>query len=273
MGSFSYMRISALYNRAKNVNAAWSLFDRAHQIINAVIVFGAAVIAWASTTWHSYWDTYSWAGVAFAFLVSCIGLSLAFFLVGLGVHLWRGVLSTSPSIAKPLPEATVPPAPAAIPAFDAALYVGSVWNVSADFTKIKDELSFAITIHISNQTDKNIAIESIRGNLIFERWTLPAVSPPGNMPVIAIAHQHDGSAFTIRQGVTKEQRDRICEVLESGEIVKFDFNLIRFLVRVDSAERTELISLDNLDNITCRYPKDGDIVCGRNVNFSARVTA
>jgi len=94
MGSFSYMRIFALYNRAKNANAAWSLFDMAHQIINAAIVFGAVVIAWATTTWHSYWDTYSWAGVAFAFLVSCIGLSLAFFLSGLGVHLWRrGTLS------------------------------------------------------------------------------------------------------------------------------------------------------------------------------------
>lgn len=89
MGSFSYMRISALYYRAKNVNAAWSLFDRAHQIINAAVVFGAVVIAGASTTWHSYWDTYSWAGVAFAFLVSWIGLTLGVFLSGLGIHLWR----------------------------------------------------------------------------------------------------------------------------------------------------------------------------------------
>jgi hypothetical protein len=267
MGSFSYMRISALYNRAKNVNAAWSLFDRAHQIIN--IVFGAAVIAVASTTWHSYWDTYSWAGVAFAFLVSCFGLSLAFFLTGLGVRLWRGgqpLLATSQSIAQPLPEAAARPAPAALP-FDAALYVGNVWNVSADFTKIKDEPSFTITIHISNKTDKNITVESIRGNLIFERWTLPAVSPPENMPVIA--HQRDSAAFTIRQSIMKEQQDRICEVLGSGGIVKFDFSLIRLLVRVDNAERTELISIHNLDNITCRYPKDGDIICSKDVSLSA----
>jgi hypothetical protein len=212
-----------------------------------------------------------------AFLVSCIGLSFAFFLSGLGVYLWRWwrpLSATSPPIATPLPEATAPSAPAALPAtFDAALYVGSVWNISADFTKIKDEPSFSITIHISNQTDKNIAIESVRGNLIFERWTLPAISPPENMPVTVISRQHDGAAFTIRQGTTKEQQDRISEVLESGGIAKFDFNLIRFLVRVDGAERTELISLHNLDNITCRYPKAGDIICSRNINLSARGTA
>jgi hypothetical protein len=166
--------------------------------------------------------------------------------------------------APKLPVLAAPHAP-----FDAALYVGSVWNVSADFTKIKDEPVFTITIHISNQTDKNVTVESIRGNLIFERWTLPAVSPPENMPVIAIAHQHDGAAFTMRQSTTKEQRDRICEVLESGGIVKFDFNLIRFLVRVDSAEHTDLISLRNIDNITCRYPKDGDIICSKDVSLSA----
>jgi hypothetical protein len=99
MGSFS-MRILAFYNRAKNANAAWSLFDRALQIIIAVIMFIASMIAWASSTWHWYWATFSWAGVAFAFLVSCVGLALAFFLSGLGVHLWRrGTLSllTTPS--------------------------------------------------------------------------------------------------------------------------------------------------------------------------------
>src|ERR1700732_3645672 len=107
MGSFSYVRILAFYNRAKNANAAWSLFDRAWQIIIAVITFVAAMIAWASSTWHWYWATFSWAGVAFAFLISCMGLALAFFLSGLGVHLWRRgarSLLTTPAIHFPTPH-------------------------------------------------------------------------------------------------------------------------------------------------------------------------
>jgi hypothetical protein len=181
---------------------------------------------------------------------------------------WLGRKQQRYSAASDVPSLPMPPAP-----IDAVLYVGSVWNISADFTKIKDGASFTITIHISNQTDKNIAIESIRGNLIFERWTLSAVSPPENMPVIAIARHHDGAAFTIRQDITKEQQDRIREVLESGGIVKFDFSLIRFLIRVDSSGHTELISLQNLDNITCRYAKDGDVICGKDVSLSAHGAA
>jgi hypothetical protein len=80
---------TSFYNRAKNANAAWSLFDRTRQIINAAIVFGAAMIAAVSPTWHWYWDTFSWAGVAIAFLVSWIGLAFGFFLSGLAVWLWR----------------------------------------------------------------------------------------------------------------------------------------------------------------------------------------
>jgi hypothetical protein len=211
------------------------------EIVRRIVYWTAFfVLVSATMSWVASYITpisqYGWGAVVFA----GIGMACVITLSASGAFAaWRyfNPLPEQSSISERVPPA--PPAP-----FDAALYVGSVWNVSADFTKIKDEPSFAITIHISNQTDKNIAIESVRGNLIFERWTLPAVSPPENMPVIAIAHQHDGAAFTIRQGITKEQRDRICEVLESGGIVTFDFNLIRFLVRVDNAERAGSANLN-----------------------------
>jgi hypothetical protein len=78
------------YNRAKSANAALSLFERAWQL--CAIIFGSAVLAWASRTWDWYWNTFSWAGVAFAFLVSWIGIALASFLGGLGMYLWRNNL-------------------------------------------------------------------------------------------------------------------------------------------------------------------------------------
>jgi hypothetical protein len=78
---------TSFYNRAKSANAALSLFERAWRL--CAIVFGSAVLAWASRTWDWYWNTFSWAGVAFAFLVSWIGIALAVFLGGMGMYLWR----------------------------------------------------------------------------------------------------------------------------------------------------------------------------------------
>jgi hypothetical protein len=77
-----------LYNRAKNANAALSLIERVWQ---AFLFFtGSALIAWASTAWSWYWATFSWAGVAFAFLVSSLVLAIIFFLAGLGRYYWHG---------------------------------------------------------------------------------------------------------------------------------------------------------------------------------------
>jgi hypothetical protein len=78
---------TSFYNRAKSANAALSLFERAWRL--CAIMFGSAVLAWASRTWDWYWNTFSWAGVAFAFLVSWIGIALAVFLGGMGMYLWR----------------------------------------------------------------------------------------------------------------------------------------------------------------------------------------
>jgi hypothetical protein len=75
------------YNRAKSANADLSLFERVGRL--CAYIFGSAVLAWASRTWDWYWNTFSWAGVAFAFLVSWIGIALAIFLGGLGMYLWR----------------------------------------------------------------------------------------------------------------------------------------------------------------------------------------
>ncbi len=47
------------------------------------------MIAWAATTWSWYWETFSWAGVAIAFLVALLTLSFCFFLVALAVRWWR----------------------------------------------------------------------------------------------------------------------------------------------------------------------------------------
>lgn len=81
---------TAFYNRAKSANAGLSLFDRARQVFLFVTNAGAAaLIALVSRTWHWYWDTFSWAGVAIAFLVSWILIPVGFLLLGVMVRYWR----------------------------------------------------------------------------------------------------------------------------------------------------------------------------------------
>jgi hypothetical protein len=261
MRSFSYMRILALYNRAKNINAAWSLIDRATQISVFVIGIIAAMIASTSPAWHWYWDTFSWAGIGIAFLVSCIGLSVAFFLSGLGVHLWRRwqpMLATSPSIATPLQETTAPSEP--LVPLHMALSVGSF---SADFTKIKELLRFDISLVLFNhRTDKNIAIQAVHGKLAFENFmTMAGVSLVEIPPVKVLPYQHYGVTVTIRQGVNNEEKERICEILVSGGTLILDFDVIRFFVR-EAGGTPEDIKIHNLTRITCRTPKGDDIICG-----------
>jgi hypothetical protein len=93
------MWMVAFYNRAKSADAAFS-------IVRWALWGGALVLAWASSTWNWYWVTYSWAGVAFAFLASWIALALGFFLSGLGARAWRGGtlnLPTTPSEGQEAP--------------------------------------------------------------------------------------------------------------------------------------------------------------------------
>src|SRR6266700_4071196 len=66
---------------------------------------GAAVIAWASTTWSWYWTTFSWAGVAGAFLFALMVLTVSFFLTGLAVRAFR---LPEKSDADPLPSDNPP---------------------------------------------------------------------------------------------------------------------------------------------------------------------
>jgi hypothetical protein len=93
-----WAKVAAIYNRAKSANAAFSLAERAWQVfLLATGLSGAGVLAWMSTTWHWYWATFSWAGVAIAFLISWIVLTAGFFLSGLAVRTWRNEKSNAPT--------------------------------------------------------------------------------------------------------------------------------------------------------------------------------
>jgi hypothetical protein len=106
-----------------------------------------------------------------------------------------------------------------------ALHVGHFW---VDFTQLKEKLRFGISFVLFNQTDKDIAIEGLRGGLVFERFTkMAAVLLEGNPPFTASARHHDGISITIWQSVTTEEKDRICEIFASGKEVIFSSTLLK----------------------------------------------
>jgi hypothetical protein len=83
-----------LWSAWKNMDAGISLAGHIFAVL-AATTFGAAIIAWLSTTWGWYWHTFSWAGVAIAFLVAWLVFALGVFLIGFGVARWRGDKTSS----------------------------------------------------------------------------------------------------------------------------------------------------------------------------------
>jgi hypothetical protein len=124
-------------------------------------------------------------------------------------------------------------------------------------------LCFDISLVLFNhRTDKNISIHAVHGKLAFENFmTMAGVSLVEIPPVKVLPYQNYGVTVTVRQGVSNEEKERICEILASGGTLALDFDTIRFFVR-EADGAPEDIKLHNLAHITCRAPKEGDIICG-----------
>jgi hypothetical protein len=240
---------TAFYNWAKSADAAFSLARWAYWGILAIIGSGAAMIAWASTTWHWYWDTYSWAGVAFAFLVSWIGLALAFFLSGLGVRLWRGgPLDLWPratpegSISKiesPLDAESVaqdhsststtyhPTVTASMPTLQAALYV---CDIRVTFDGLKNDRHSELTMRVFNGTGRIVEFSGlISGHIKFSAPNNTDPSRMGDLPTPAMRPDTERTVAQLKewlliltQRVPAVEADKLIAMLEADIPIHFD---------------------------------------------------
>jgi hypothetical protein len=91
----------ALWNKAVKAAGAANLVSWLGWLFG---LSGAGVVAWASTSWTWYWTTLQWAGVAIAFMVALMALSLSFYLSALAVSACKSPPSTetpaSPAVLK-----------------------------------------------------------------------------------------------------------------------------------------------------------------------------
>jgi hypothetical protein len=75
----------------------WSNFDSATSLAGYILLgftaltglTVAGMVAWATSTYDWYWSTFQWAGIAAAFLLAWLVLSVGFFLFAHAVRAWR----------------------------------------------------------------------------------------------------------------------------------------------------------------------------------------
>lgn len=140
-----------------------------------------------------------------------------------------------------------------------ALYVGRFW---ADLKKLETEDSISLMITLFNQTDSNIIIEGVRGKLKLEIYNLTESTTAvikEDLPLIVVAHSHNGCIITLQQRIPKEKTTKIFELLESEKSISFDFRQLNFLVHQEG-RGGEPITLYNFHGISCFRPKPNDVM-------------
>lgn len=98
--------LGGLWTRYKQADPVISAGGHLIGLLSVLGVSGAAVMAWASTTWSWYWATFNWAGVAIAFLVSLIVISASFLLIAGAAHKWQSIPRAANYLPKTLRSAT-----------------------------------------------------------------------------------------------------------------------------------------------------------------------
>jgi hypothetical protein len=169
----------AFWQLLRKAKELWSWYSFAVGATTLVAGACAVVIAWLSTTWGWYWQTFSWAGVAFAFLAAWLIIAFGVFLIGIGVTHLRGR-----SKQEPKPPTVSPFQPGGRFLFESTSPSGVLswnpdrkqggpieWNVNFGRTYNSDHI-YALQLSGVNQSDASVFFKAatissrITGNMI-----------------------------------------------------------------------------------------------------------
>lgn len=104
------MSIRSFFDRATKLDSYWSLGQGSWALFCWVSgITGAAVVAWAFSTWEWFWNMYHWAGVAGVAVVTWFLVTLGFFLAAVGAKIFwclsdRGRQARASEGSTPLPQ-------------------------------------------------------------------------------------------------------------------------------------------------------------------------
>ena len=207
---------------------------------------GAAVVAWASTTWAWYWTTFNWAGVAAAFLCALLIFAVSFLLTGLAVQAFRrpenqkrpdGGLGQG-DVKIGTPTLTQHP-----PALTASLYVGEIRFTFADLAKDRHS---EISMRVFNGSGRVVQLSQVSGCIKFHE-TNNDPKYLGKLPEPTIRNDTARTVTQLNewflifaQKVPAEQADTLLKMIADDVKILFDLSELKIKVcATDTPQKLE----------------------------------
>jgi hypothetical protein len=197
---------------------------------------GAGLIAWASTTWAWYWQTFSWAGVGLAFMVALFVCSLCFYLVALAAWHWRRPTATQTpgTVHQDLDKFASPTITISPPTLQASLYVG---EIRFTFGELKTDRHTEISIRVFNGSGRVVEISSISGTIRFNAPNNKDPSRMGELPPPAIRPDTSRTVAQLQewllilaQRTPASQADKLVAMLDDDSSILFDLSGLKIEV-------------------------------------------
>ncbi len=234
MGTF-YSRV------VQPLNTFLSLGSWVGWVISGTGLTSAVLIAWASTTWAWYWSTFSWAGVAIAFLIALLVFAVVAFLLSLAFRPWQQPASEKkpngdlgqgdvPALSnKPLESGDMFGRPALTqlpPALATGLYVSDIRFTVDDLEKNRRA---ELTMRVFNGTGLAVEFSSLFGRITFKAPNSADPQHAGELPTPALRHDVAKVVyplqewlFILEQRVPAQEADKMVAMIAADVAIHFD---------------------------------------------------
>jgi hypothetical protein len=197
---------------------------------------GAAVVAWASSTWIWFWTTFNWFGVAAAFLTALLILSISFLLIGLAVRALRRpgnekklhdiATVADSSLLAHNDEFGLPTITQSAPTLAAGLYVT---DIRFAFDDLEKNRRAELTMRVFNGAGRAVEFSTLSGQLTFsapnstdpeQKGTLPTPTLRHDVPKISYPLQE--WFFILEQRVPAQEADKMIAMIAADVAIHFD---------------------------------------------------
>jgi hypothetical protein len=219
-----------LWQLLRKAKELWSWYSFAAGATTLLVSAGAVVIAALSTTWAWYWQTFSWAGVAFAFLVSWLVIAFGIFLIGTGVLRWRG--GTAPTT-----EPKTPPKPSPL---EGGLYVA---DMRLTFHTLSDR-HCEITMRVFNGTGRTVEFFGLSGHIKFNAPNNTDSSRMGDLPTPSTRADMAKTIapfqewlLILEQRIPAPEADKLLAMLAENIPIHFDLHELTIEVRAQDDQQ------------------------------------
>jgi hypothetical protein len=192
---------------------------------------GAAVIAWASSTWAWYWQTFHWAGIGFVFLIALLVFSVCSYLVAAAAERWRKPAAVTESAAnQPIDDDKIGHATVAtqLPALQTSLYVG---DIRFTFGDLKRDRHTEVSIRVFNGSGRVIELFGVSGQIKFNAPNNNDPARMGKLPPPALRADTTTAVvqlgewlLILTQRVPATEADKLVAMLDDDIQIMFDLS-------------------------------------------------